>query len=741
MATLLDRMKKLISRMKPATEWSQAKIWRRQSQLRRGRVGWLAVIMAGFTVAWAQADLPVYTDRLVNGWQDWSWATVVKTNATPVHSGTSSIKVTAGAYQALAIHNNENLNAALYTNLVFWIHGGTTGGQALQVTALANGQALTPVPISAPVANAWQMRTVSLAALGVAGRTNLNGFWIQNRTGGSLAPFYLDDVQLLAAPAPATVHLTAKAAPTLRAVDGRWAGLNTAVWDGELDTPATLSLLQEMGALALRFPGGSLADEYHWQSDTSGTNTWQWATSFDHFAHLATNLGAQVFLTANYGTGTPAEAAAWVRYANVTRGSGIRYWEIGNEVYGTWETDTTPRPHDPFTYAQRVMDYAAQMKAADPTIKIGVVVTPGETNYDNGYHDHPAVNPRTGQTVYGWTPVLLATLRSLGVTPDFVVHHRYPQWSGVESDPLLLQDSVGWAADAADLRQQLKDYLGAGASGVELVCTENNSVSSGPGKQTTSLVNALYLADSFGQLMQTEFNALVWWDLRNGADSGNNNDASLYGWRLYGDYGITAGTARYPVFYGAKLLQHFARPGDGVVAASTDYPLLAAYATRHADGALALLVINKDPGLTMNTAITLASFQPATPATVWSFGIPQDDAGQTGGGTTDLTKTALNGVAAGFNCQFPPYSLTVLVLPPAAPTLTISSVPWAPAEQVVLQLAGQPGARYVTEVSTDLKQWSPVATNTLTGGTATLTNAVPAGVSATCWRTVWLPLE
>ena len=178
-----------------------------------------------------------------------------------------------------------------------------------------------------------------------------------------------------------------------------------------------------------------------------------------------------------------------------------------------------------------------------------------------------------------------------------------------------------------------------------------------------------------------------------------------------------------------------------MVAAATDYPLLAAYATRHADGALALLVINKDPGLTINTAIALAGFQPATLATVWSYGLPQDDAGQTGVGTTDLTETAWNGIAAGFNCQFPPYSLTVLVLPPAAPTLTISSVPWAPAEQVVLQLAGQPGARYVTEVSTDLKQWSPVATNTLTGGTATLTNAVSAMVRATCWRAVWLPLE
>jgi len=38
--------------------------------------------------------------------------------------------------------------------------------------------------------------------------------------------------------------------------------------------------------------------------------------------------------------------------------------------------------------------------------------------------------------------------------------------------------------------------------------------------------------------MNTEFNSVMWWDLRNGQETGNNNSASLYGWRLYGDYGV-----------------------------------------------------------------------------------------------------------------------------------------------------------------------------------------------------------
>ena len=48
-----------------------------------------------------QVDQPIYTDSLVSGWQNWSWATVNTDNSTPVHTGTRSIAITADAWQAL----------------------------------------------------------------------------------------------------------------------------------------------------------------------------------------------------------------------------------------------------------------------------------------------------------------------------------------------------------------------------------------------------------------------------------------------------------------------------------------------------------------------------------------------------------------------------------------------------------------------------------------------------------------
>jgi alpha-L-arabinofuranosidase len=83
---------------------------------------------------------------------------------------------------------------------------------------------------------------------------------------------------------------------------------------------------------------------------------------------------------------------------------GVKYWEIGNEIYGNgyyhgncgWEADKrVPYPENmgttctgrkdnpllaPPVYGMAVKQYAAAMKAVDPTIKIGAVLI-GNTEY------------------------------------------------------------------------------------------------------------------------------------------------------------------------------------------------------------------------------------------------------------------------------------------------------------------------------------------------------------------------
>lgn len=527
----------------------------------------------------------------------------------------------------------------------------------------------------------------------------------------------------------AQVSLSVNAGQTVRTVDERVFGVNAVMWDGQTGTAQTISLAQSAGIRAIRVPGGSLSDNYHWRNHTIHTTGDNWPIGFPNFISLITGLNSQAFVTVNYGSGTPEEAAAWVAYANSAVGSstaigvdskgydwktagywsalrnsaplgsdsdgmnflrisraspmGIKYWEIGNENYGSWETDIQAVKWDPYTYAVRAKDYITKMKSVDPTIKIGVVVQATEDDLDSQSPQTPLVtNPRTNVQHKGWTPRVLANLKTLGVTPDYVIYHRYEQapkadaitWGGAyESDAALLQKANTWPTDAANIRQMITDYLGASGAGVEVVVTENNSVYAKPGKQTTSLVNGLFLADSIGNVLQTEINGLVWWDLRNGVETGNNNDATLYGWRNYGDYGIIASASSsttaydpYPTYYMMKLLSRFARGGDTVVSASSNNTLLSIFSVKRADGSLSVLVINKnDPRTTagnQTATITLNGFTPASSATVYSYGVPQDTAGS----SADITTGSMSISGSTFSASFAPYSATVISLSPAA---------------------------------------------------------------------------
>lgn len=699
----------------------------------------------------AQSPLLIYSDNLVNGFQDWSWAPRNLANPAPVHGGSSSISVTSAAWQAVSFYHSD-YSLAGYTSFSFWAHGGSTGGQRLQVYFSYPDDSSGPIfsILTGLPANTWQQYTIPLSLLGAVGVTNLYRINIQLTSFGTTGTFYLDDIQFTPTPIPSLVNVSINATQSVRTVNERHFGVNLVMWDEYNDPPnhtTTIGLLQEMGTTVVRMPGGSLSDQYHWGSNTTLSNTWTWQTSFADMVRVATNVGAQAFIVVNYGSGTAEEAAGWVRHANITNNLGYKYWEIGNECYGTWETDTNALPNHAYTYAVRATNYIAQMKAADPTIKIGVVVAPGENSYANGYTDHPTVNPRTGQTNYGWTPILLKTLKSLGVTPDYLIHHHYPQWTdpnNVANSPVndlsLLQSTGNWVVDAADLRQQITDYFGAGGENIELVVTENNSDAGLPGRQSTSIVNGLYYADSLGQLLQTEFKGFVWWDLRNATESGGFFGPNLYGWRTVGDLGMVGGlNTRYPPFYAAKLMQWFARPGDKILAATSDYQWLSTYAARRANGSVALLVLNKSLVTNLNAQITVNGFTPISAATVRSFGVLNDEAARTNGpaAAKDITTNSIANAGANFTYNFPMLSMTLITLAPSAPSLAAVSA--APAGQFVFQLQGQPDVRYVIQSSTNLIHWTAQSTNTLTASTLNLTNAIGPTTPQKYWRAVWQP--
>ena len=463
-----------------------------------------------------------------------------------------------------------------------------------------------------------------------------------------------------AAGGPATVNVSVNADEGLGTIPSTAYGLNSAVWDSQMNVPQVQGLLQQAGVEMLRYPGGSYGDIYNWQNNTAPGGYVAPGTDFDSFMGTVTKIGAQPMLIANYGTGTPAEAAAWVRYANITKGYNAKYWEIGNEIYGNgyygadWEADNHASK-SPATYASNVLQYASAMKAVDPSIKIGAVVTlPGN------WPDSVVGSGDNGD----WNRIVLA---AAGSAIDFVIVHWYPNGSGATG---MLNEPAQVAGELAQLRQEIDHYAGPNGPNIAIAMTETNG-----GVDEDTQPDALFAADTYMTALENGVFTVDWWDTHNGPSA---ISTAPDGATDYGDGGVlSSGTCvgttcepplntPFPAYYSLAMLSKLALPGDTMVRAGTDQQLIAAHAVRNANGDLSVMLVNKDPANSYQVSLHYAGFTPAaaTP-TVYTYG---DEA-------SSITSAA-QGTAS--SQVLPPYSIETVVLQPQAGTRSALSAPGAP---------------------------------------------------------------
>ncbi len=141
----------------------------------------------------------------------------------------------------------------------------------------------------------------------------------------------------------------------------------------------------------IRYPGGCFADCYHFEDGIGDIDTrpyrrnrhWGGFTdnSFgtDEFVSFCRKIGCEPMICVNFGSGTPEEAADWVEYCNGAPDTpfgrlraenghpepyGIRYWDIGNEIFGDWEIGHSSAED----YADRYLEFYHAMKAKDESI-------------------------------------------------------------------------------------------------------------------------------------------------------------------------------------------------------------------------------------------------------------------------------------------------------------------------------------------------------------------------------------
>lgn len=461
----------------------------------------------------------------------------------------------------------------------------------------------------------------------------------------------------------ATVTVTVNARAGLATMPDTGLGINHAIWDASLGTAETSDLLKAAGIHMLRYPGGSYADIYHWEDHTAPGGYVAPGTDFDTFMAAVQRVGAQAMIIANYGTGTPEEAAGWVEYANVVKGYGVKYWTVGNENYGNghygaaWEADNHP-DKSATAYANGVVAFVDAMKAVDPTIKVGAVLTM-PANWPDGL--------TAGNDPGPWNQTVLSIA---GDKIDFVDVHWYPGGSNPA-------ESLAKTAHIEDaiflLRQQIARYAGPNASRIGIALTEINV---GVGRNTQP--GALFLADAYSSLLAHGVFTVQWWNVHNGIGA----VSTIAGQTDYDDWGmLSSGTCLqdnttcepphntpFAPYYGMSMTDIFAQPGDQFIRASTDNPLVTAHAVRKANGDLAVLLINKDPNNSYSVTIKYAGYGPSSaPPTVYTYT----------NGATSIT-SAQTGTAT--SQSIAPYSLSTLVVHPAH---TVAGPPGTPGQPTV----------------------------------------------------------
>lgn len=144
--------------------------------------------------------------------------------------------------------------------------------------------------------------------------------------------------------------------------EGFWVGEDSPIPNTRGIRRDVVDALKRLEIPVLRWPGGCFADEYHWKDGIGPRderpkriNT-HWggviesnAFGTHEFFDLCEMLEAEPYISANVGSGTPAEMMAWVEYmtsdsdstwANLRRANGreepwkLTYLGIGNESWG-----------------------------------------------------------------------------------------------------------------------------------------------------------------------------------------------------------------------------------------------------------------------------------------------------------------------------------------------------------------------------------------------------------------------
>ncbi|HUA65365.1 MAG TPA: glycoside hydrolase family 44 protein [Alphaproteobacteria bacterium] len=730
-----------------------------------------------------RADQIIYDDALENGWQNWGWAELNYANTSPVHSGSDSISVSiTNAWEGIQIWHSDQ-DSTPYSTINFWLNGGASGGQKLQMYGLLDTDgsqnyatsaryALSPLPT-----NGWQLYSVPLSQLDVADEPNFTGFVIQDSQGEAQPTFYLDDISLVSGTNNVSSGTNAGVTVQINALANRHAispliyGVAFANSNQLMDLNFTMNRMGgnnetrdnwEINAHNLDFDWyfesypdsssitpGNTVDSFVANSKEGGaqplitvsmigwmpylgagrsilysysTNLYGPQTSTDPYLPAAgngissTNNDTPITWNnpndANFPTNANFEQGLvqhlMQKWGASTNG-GVGYYIMDNEHSIWFSTHQDVHPIGPTMEEiwTDMVTYASMVKSNDPN---ALVLGPEEWGW-NGYlysgydqqwsGQHGDYNPndypdRAANGDWNYCPWLLHQFQQYNNTNhqrllDYFTVHCYPQENNVSGnavDPateLLRNQSTrifwdtnyvdpSWIDSVIALIPLMKTWVATNYPGTKIGVTEYNWGAEPYMNGATAQADILGIFGSQGLDLATRWTTPA------------SNTPTYLAMKMYRNYDNNKSA------FGDTSVQTTVPDPDDLDAFA---------AARSSDGALTVMVINKDITNAIPVTLNISNLTVNGSAQVWQLA---------GGGLSQLVSV---GVTNGTLSQTVPSQSVTLFVVPSVNSFQLKPSTSHPAGQLLLWLYGQQTQTYVLQSSTNLKTWQPVSTNVL----------------------------
>lgn len=332
------------------------------------------------------------------------------------------------------------LNSAAGNRYELHVGNAANSWQSLEIMGLPNQQVGIMQRVHLPVQRELAYR-VSLYAKHVNGPSGITVLFRNPETGKTLAESRVEAPAAQWTKYTATLHLSPGQVLRLQPVDFGIAveGTERADLDeisvmpqdaiGILD-PDAVAMAKAMHATELRL-GGNFSSYYHWRDGigpmdkrvTMKNIAWgipeynKFGT--DEFLQLCDLIGAVPQFDLNMGSGSPEEAADWMRYIRAHH-SGPLIYELGNELYGKWQVGY-PTINE---IAARTLAFSKAVRVVAPNAQIIATglgpITDGKWNGEQLTNPPGTFNDLSLHFILGTNHPALAT-----ATPEFTAAAAY----------------------------------------------------------------------------------------------------------------------------------------------------------------------------------------------------------------------------------------------------------------------------------------------------------------------------